>query len=127
MPPDDVAEYLGVSQDRATELRKQSPVVGTYGTAERRCDPALRDGDQVRRWAHRAAAPHPVQDLQVPTTASEHSVTAPDTATPETDVVDTTPDEAGAEVDSAAEAPKGNREARYRTERNDARAEVADL
>jgi hypothetical protein len=30
MTPDDIADYLGVSQDRATELRKGWPVVGTY-------------------------------------------------------------------------------------------------
>ena len=29
MTPEDIAAYLGVSQDRATELRKQWPVVGT--------------------------------------------------------------------------------------------------
>ena len=47
--------------------------------------------------------------------------------TTETPVVDSTPDEAGADTDSGAEAAPQNREARYRVERNEARAEVETL
>jgi hypothetical protein len=57
MSPDDIADYLGVSQDRVTELRKDWDVVGTYAPPRGAVVPLYAAEDVVTRCR---AAGHPL-------------------------------------------------------------------